>query len=135
MAKGKFKPLELEDVDEGRFMASVNADLAAIQKALIEHVKQYGKDRTKGATAKLSISVTVKFEARDESDYSVKAATKKETPGRPPSLTVAIADEEQDGTPCLFVRNSGSTPDNPRQTVLATLDGRTVDPKTQKVKD
>jgi hypothetical protein len=37
------------------------------------------------------------------------------------------------GEPALFVRASGSTTDDPRQAVLATEDGRTVDTATGEV--
>lgn len=128
----KFKVLEMDDVDEGRFMRNVNADLEELQAKLIEHVKQYGKDATKGAKAKLQIEVSLSFEGRDETDYSIKATTKRVLPGRPACVTVGIADEKDDGAPALFVRQSGSTGDSPKQRVLATQDGRTVDIETGK---
>ena len=131
----KFKVLEMGDIEEGRFLGNVNLDLEELQAKLIEHVRQYGREATKGAKAKLQIEVSLSFEGRDNTDYSIKATTKRVLPGRPASVTVGIADEKENGDPTLFVRQSGSTDDTPKQGVLATRDGRTIDITTGKPKE
>lgn len=50
--------------------------------------------------------------------------------------TLTIHSDDQDGTPTLFVRSSGSSPDeDPRQMKLATDDGRAIDPETHEAID
>jgi len=129
----RFIPLEFSLIEQGRFEEAVNEQLRSIQSGLVEYVRKYGHSKTKGAKAELGLKIELKFEGRDENDYSVKASLAKKVPIRPPVVTTAMSDEEQDGTPALFVKCSGSTTDNPRQSVLCTDDGRTVDLETQEV--
>ena len=132
---GQFKPLTLHLIDQGRFLSDVNVALAALQSHLIEHVRKYGTDKCKGEKAELAIKLTLKHEGRTEDDYSVKASMTEKRPGRPSSVNVAIADEEQDGVPLLWVHGAGGRADDPQQKVLTTDDGRVIDQQTGEVKE
>jgi len=124
MAK-KFSPLKLELIDEGRFMGQAEEDLSDLQAQLAHYCEEHG-EKAKGAKAKLTIEVSLVSENPEQDLFSIKAVVKKQLPGRPPSVTAAIGSDDQEGQHCLFVRNSGSTEDSPRQDVLFTKDGKTV---------
>lgn len=130
----QYAPLTLSLIEEGRFLEHADEDLSKLMHALAEHVKKYGKDLAIGAKAELGIKITLKFEGRDLTDYSVKTVTNLKLPGRPAEVTIAVAATEQTGEETLFVRNSGSGKDTPHQAKLATEDGRTIDPSTGKPK-
>lgn len=131
----KFEPLRLELVEEGAFLEAINKCLAEIQAEHIRHVKQYGQEAAKKSMSQIKMALQLRFEGRDENDFSVKGTIRKEVPARPPAVTTAISDEEQDGTPSLFVRRTGSTKDSPKQGILATKKGRVVDPDTGEIKE
>lgn len=133
MSATKFVPVELDLIDEGLFLKSINEELKAVMQQMIAFKKQHGSERSQGAKGILTIKVTVQFEGRDEDDFSIKGVITKQTPARPASLSVALQGEEQDGQPTLFVRQSGSSQDNPKQAKLCTKDGRTIDPDTGEV--
>jgi hypothetical protein len=127
----KFAALTIGGIDEGRFEKEVNADMKALQSALVKYVKEYGAAAQK-AKAKLTIEISLTCESTDDQLFSVKATTKNVIPNRPPSLTMAMAEDDDDDQPALFIRNSGSTKAHPKQGVLHTKDGRPVDPDTGK---
>lgn len=130
----KLVPLTVEGIEEGRFIVHANEDLDKVMKSLAEHVKKYGKEIATGSKAELAIKITIKYEGRDLSDYSVKSTTALKLPGRPAEVTVAVADKDQCGEDTLFVRPSGSSGETPHQRKLATDDGKTIDPKSGKAK-
>ena len=130
----KFVPLSIKNIDEGTFVETIDEALLEIQKKLIGHTRKYGQELAKGAKASLNVKLTLKFEGRDRSDFSVRGEIKETLPGKPANITVAIADEEQDGTPLLFVAPTGSRRDDPRQGILITKEGDVVDTKTGEVK-
>jgi hypothetical protein len=127
-------PLQVELVEEGRFLAAINEQIALIQRELVGYVEKWGAEKCKGVKGSLKVELAMKFEGREETDWSIKGDIKKQVPLRPPSVSVALADHEQDGEPALFVLASGSSKSSPLQGVLCTEDGRTIDQKTGKVK-
>lgn len=131
----KFVPLEFGLIDEGKFQEEVNIALQSVMRGLIAYKKKYGKEASHGAKATVSVKIHVKFEGRDESDFSIKGTIQETVPARPSSITVAIENEDQDSTPTLFVRRSGSSKDTPRQGIITTQDGELVDPETGEVMD
>jgi hypothetical protein len=133
MGKRVFTPLDLSLVEEGRFIEQANADLMECQRRLLAFRKEYG-DKAEKAKAKLQIEVTLVCENPEEELFTIKALTKTSMPSRPASVSVAMAAEGEDGEPCLFVRNSGSDAETPRQSKLATDDGRPIDIETGKPK-
>lgn len=122
----EFCPLSLDLIDEGRFMEQAGKDLAELQAYLSTYCQEHG-DKAKGGRAKLTIEVTLVCEDPEQDLFSIKALVRKTLPSRPPSVTAAIGNENQLGEQCLFVRTSGSTEDNPRQSILCTKDGRAVE--------
>lgn len=130
----KFAPLTFDLIEEGRFARSVDEELGEIRRALVAYVKKHGEAAEK-AKAELSIKITLQFDGGpDAEDYSIKCTLSTKRPGRPALVTRAFEEVEQDGTPTLFVRASGSDANPPRQMKLATDDGRVVDQKTGKPK-
>lgn len=127
----KFAPLTLELIDEGEFLKQANQELVRIQGELRRYRAQHG-DRAVKAKAKLVMEVNLQCELSDDT-YSVKSLSKTTLPSLPPTVTMAMGGETQDEKDCLFVRKSGSTPDTPKQGVLTTKDGRTVNPETGEV--
>jgi hypothetical protein len=131
MGATTFTPLDLGLIDEGRFLEDANKDLAQAQQELARFVEEHG-EAAKKSKAVVTLKVTLQCErGKPENEaYSVKAESKLTIPARLPSVTLALRGEDEADEPCLFVRRSGSTSDTPKQKVLATKDGRTVDPET-----
>lgn len=129
----KMVPLQLELIEQGRFLEALNEQILQIQRELVLYVEKWGPEKCKGVKGSLKIEIAMKFEGREESDWSIKGDIKKQIPLRPLSVSVALADHEQDGEPALFVQASGSSKSSPLQGILCTQDGRTVDPNTGKV--
>lgn len=129
----KYKPLELQLIDEGKFIQDCNDTLRENMAKLLEYKKKHGRDAAKGTKAVLNMKVTIQFDGVDDGDFSVKGQLSQTLPSRPPTITKAIEDQEQDGQPTLFVRNTGSTEDSPRQGILTTKSGEVVDSNTGEV--
>jgi hypothetical protein len=120
----KLVPLELQHIEEGRFLDDVQTELADIQRTLIAFKDKHGENADKAKA-----SMTIKIEASYLADgdmYIVTGELKKSLPGRPKSSNVALASETTDDQPALFVRVSGADAADPRQSKLCTDDGREV---------
>ncbi len=122
----QFVPLELGLIDEGRFLQEANFNLAKLQEAIRLFRAEFG-DKAKGAKGKLIMEVTLACQ-EDVNAFSIKGQSRMTLPVAPPSITIAIAGDDMDDKPCLFVRNSGSPFDSPKQGVLSTQDGRLIEP-------
>jgi hypothetical protein len=129
MSVTKFTPLQLGLIDEGRFIAQADSDLSHLQEEMVGFMREH-KGLAKKSKAVLTLKITLTCEDVENRTFSVKAEANKKVPSRPASLTLALEGEDDHETPCLFVRRSGSTDDSPAQDVLATKDGRTVNPET-----
>lgn len=127
----KFEPLRIDGIDEGRFEKNVNEDMRKLQSALVKYVKEH-KEKAEKAKAELTIKITLSCDSPEDMLFGVKAVTKISMPSRPASVTVAMAEDDEDDQPALFVRGSGSSRSHPNQGVLTTKDGRPVDPETGK---
>jgi hypothetical protein len=132
MENPKFTPLQLVLVDEGRFLAQADADLARLQAEMVQFMERHG-DLAKGSKAVLLMKITLRCEDVENKMFSVKAQVEQKVPNRPASITLGMPGPDMEGEPCLLVRRSGSTADSPAQGVLATEDGRAVDPETGEV--
>jgi hypothetical protein len=130
---GRFKPLTLDLVEEGRFQEEIDNALAHLQAEMVRYVKLHGVDKSEKQQAKLTVGLVLRFEGPNADDFSIKGTLQQSIPSRPAVITRAVADVTDDGEPALFVRASGSTSDDPRQQVLATEDGRVVDTTTGEV--
>lgn len=129
-----FVELSLDQIEEGVFLEEANMELMRMQGALLKHIRKYGEDKTEGTTGELTMKVNLKLVAGGGFAITTKVTAK--TPGRPDGTSLAIPGESQTtGEEVLFTRPSGSTSGNPRQRVLATRDGRTVNPKSGRVVD
>lgn len=123
----QFVPLELNLIDEGEFLREANFNLAKLQESLRHFRREHG-EKSVGAKGKLVMEVVLSCEKSGDDVFGIKTQNKITLPTAPPSITVAIAGENQDGTPCLFVRQTGSSFDSPKQGIMATHDGEIVDP-------
>ncbi len=129
MAATKFVPLTADLIDEGQFLNDLDQELAEVQQAISVFRKAYG-EKAKDAKAKLTIEIEVKVENVDENFYSIKTTMKATHPKRPASVSIAMGGADDDGKMALFVRQSGSDDEHPKQLKLATRNGRVVDPET-----
>lgn len=129
MAATKFVPLTADLIDEGQFLSDLDQELAEVQQAISVFRKTYG-EKAKDAKAKLTIEIEVKVENVDENFYSVKTTMKATPPKRPASVSIAMGGDDDNGKPSLFVRQSGSDDEHPKQLKLATRNGRVVDHET-----
>lgn len=129
-----FVELSLDQIEEGVFLDEANLELMRMQAALLKYIRKYGEDKAAGASGELTMKVNLKAVAGGGFAITTKVTTK--TPGRPDGTSLAIPGESQTtGEEVLFTRPSGSTTGNPRQRVLATRDGRTVNPASGRVVD
>lgn len=130
-----YAPLTVELIEEGNFVEHVNEELTKVSNALLSHVAKFGVAGTKGAKAKLVVTITLEHEGTSDGDYEIETKFKAETPARPKQTTRAVHEaDEKTGEELLMVRASGSDESSPRQLKLATLDGRAVDPDTHKAR-
>ena len=121
-----FEPLTLDLIEEGRFLADAQAAFRRMQTDLIGHRKAHG-DAAGGDKATLRIEVTLACDPEVADAYTIRAQTRVAMPPNPACVNRAMAAEDFDATPSLFVARSGATAAPPQQGRLATQDGRTVD--------
>ena len=107
--------LEFKKIDEGKMEQDLNEDMTLMQKELLAFKKKYGADSI-GCKAVLTMKLTLKLE--EDQLCSIKGAITRSLPSRPARVTKAFEDNEQDGTPTLFVRHAGSSHDTPEQKLL-----------------
>lgn len=127
------KRLSVELIEEGRLLDDVNEALAEVEDALIAYRERWGDAAAEKAKGVITLKLTVCCDDPANALYSVKGEVQTAAPKRPARTTIALQDFEQDGTAALFARASGTSHDSPRQKVLCTEDGRTVDPKDGEV--
>ncbi|MBN1345993.1 MAG: hypothetical protein JXQ73_25115 [Phycisphaerae bacterium] len=127
----RFVPVELGHLNEGRFLEEANEHFELVQAEMVKHLRKHA-DKAKGAKAKLVLEIEVKCEnaEKDEDLFEISAKSKVTLPTAPTSISLAMGGETQDNQLRLFARRSGTTGDTPRQGILATQDGRTIDPET-----
>ncbi len=130
----KMAPLEISLIDEGEFLKELNEELMCSIKELLGYKRKHGKALTIGAKAILSAKITLKLEETDDGMVSIRTDISRKLPARPARVTTAMEDLEQDNTPTLFVRKTGSGSDDPRQALLTTKDGQVVDVNTGEIK-
>lgn len=116
------KKLSFGMIEEGRLRHDLEDEFGLLQERLVKYVKEHG-ERSKGATATLTLKLSVRCENVEDGLFFVKSNLSHQMPGRPARSTAAMASEEN-GKPGLFGRSLGITETHPRQNVLCTEDGR-----------
>ena len=117
-------PLELQGIDEGRFLEEFQEALANAQALLCAYVRKYKSDALK-AKAVVQVQITLCADRPADGVFSLKAAITTKRPAAPPVLTMAMSGETQEGQPCLLVRSTGGDDyDEPTQLKLSASDGR-----------
>jgi len=110
--------VELNDLDlieEGVFMADANNALQKITHGLSDFVAKHGHD-AKGAKAELTLKIKLVCKDPDSEIFAIESKIDQKVPGRPTAVTSAMAEiSPESGRNTLFVRNTGSNADNPRQ--------------------
>lgn len=129
----RYVPLKFDGIEEGRFSDEVNKAFAEVQHNLIEYCKKHAA-KARGAKAGIVVKIVIAKDEKGEDIFSIKASVQQNRPAVPASLTLAIHSENDLGQSGLFVRGSGSTHDDPKQTVMSTQDGKLVDLETGEVK-
>lgn len=123
MKKG-YVPLTIELIDEGRFLADMNADFLRLQEKMIDFCHEHKEEAT-GAKGEMLVKLTLKAEKPQFEIFSIKGATRTALPGRPAVTSSAQGDtEDSTGMPLLAVRPLGSSKEPPAQGKLYTDDGR-----------
>jgi hypothetical protein len=132
-----FRALDLRLIEQGQFLKDADVLLRELQDKLYTYCRLHGDKATKNAKGKLTLEVALVCEKSQNPDFlfTIRATSKISLPGAPPSVSMAIAGEDQDERGALFVRASGSTEDHPSQGVLHTKDGRKVNPDTGEALD
>jgi len=109
-----YVPLKSSLIDEGEFSQNVDIELASIQKALLDFVRQH-KEKALGATAKLSIDIVLKVHSVEANAYTITTSMKSSVPKRPASMSIAIGGTDVDDAGQMYVRDTGSDRDHPQQ--------------------
>lgn len=123
-------PLQIERIDEGRFIGQMDADLDKAVRELLEFCRRH-PEHAEGAKVALNAEIAICCESTDA--YSVKTQVKLKLPGRPANVTMAIHEATPGGEEFLTVKPSGSDKHNPRQNKLCTDDGKPIDPETGEI--
>ena len=122
-----FVPLTTDLIDEGGFETDLNKNLANMQEQIIRHARLYGL-KAKKAKAVMKAEISLICLDPEQQAFACVAQIKTTLPPVPASASMLMSGQTQTGEDCLFCRQSGSNADNPRQAILSTADGRTVDP-------
>lgn len=129
-------PLELNLIDEGRFVKAVNDALIEAQQKLMEHVKRYGGDAEK---AKAVVKAEIALVCMNPADmaFGCVAQIKTVSPTIPASANMLMGGTTQTGEERLLCRVSGAGKDHPDQNVLCKQDGSPlgVDAVTGEIED
>tara|TARA_Y100000310_G_scaffold306832_1_gene348356 strand:- start:701 stop:1120 length:420 start_codon:yes stop_codon:yes gene_type:complete len=129
----QFAELTLDLIDQGEFLPELREAFLQLQEDMIAFTRKHGQAETKGATGKLTVTLAVAFDGGGPGDFSILAQIKAAMPARPAAVGKAMASTTQTDRPTLYVQRSGSSHADPRQRVLATQTGETVDPETGEV--
>ncbi len=130
----KFMPVTLEGIEQGEFL-----------KAVREAVKEFGVDfvhcaeeaEADGKQGKIvgKIVATVQVEYKDKG-YGVSTSVESKLPGKVRTgSSMAFQADNEKGVPCLFAKVTGTDAGNPKQAVLCTGGGRTVDQGSGEIAD
>ncbi len=125
-----FTPLSFSLIEEGELEKDLNDALAEVNKGLLDYRRKFGIEAANKAKGEVVLKIGVTCSDAKEGIYNIRGEVSKKIPTRPPRVTSAIADMEQDGVETLFTRRSGTTKDDPRQMRLATEAGEAIDPET-----
>lgn len=128
-----------EMISQGRVYMDLQTALAEAQDAFTRYVLRHG---IRAAKAKATVALNVEFTV-DESKAAmigeegqgpmdIKAQVKIKMPDAPPYISTGIVCQTEKGHR-VFVQRGGSKKDDPRQQVLCTDDGRTVDSVTGEI--
>lgn len=130
-------PVELDLLEEGRFMNRLNRQLQRLARRFIKYVQEHPGDAD-GVKAKLTIEVSIANDyIKDTSypQYTVRTDCKETFPAEPTVVTLLKEQAASDGQPMLFVRASGSDASPVEQRKLCTDEGRTIDQASGKAVD
>ena len=121
----KMNQLTLALIDEGQLLEHADDSFRALQDVLTAHIAKYGEDANK-SKAKFSLEVSLCCEDAKTGTVSIVGKLKTVEPVAPASVTLAFSGEDDDGAAGLFVRESGSSHDTPRQGVFSKTNGEQI---------
>jgi len=122
----KMLELDLANIDRGRFLPQVEADLRRVQESLVAYAQEHG-DAAKGAKATLSVSVALKIEDPKDLTFQITAQSKVVPLAPPASVSYGMAAESQTGGDVIYVREGGSDSADPRQGRLCDSQGNVTE--------
>lgn len=122
------KPLTLELIDEGQFLAELEHEVMKAQEILGDFQQEHGDASEKG-TVEVTAKIKFKITNPKEGTVQISTGTQTKRPQRPGSVTTSIQSEDESGKTRLYVKGGGSDGGHPRQTKFATRDGELVAPE------
>jgi len=128
------QPLELEKIEEGRFLALFRKSLAEVQAAIGRRIAEY-PDSRKGVKAVVTAEVAFELSGDDLDVIAITTSLKHKTPAPPKGRSTGVLDTTDAGAHAVFVRPSGSARGAPTQGRLCTEDGKSIDPETGEIVD
>jgi hypothetical protein len=133
-------PLEGPDmISQGKVYMDLETALGEVQDRFTRYVIRHG---ILAAKAKATVNLNVEFTVDEakaamigegkQGPMDIRAQVKIKLPDAPPYVSTGIVCQTEHGHR-VFVQRGGSKKDDPRQQVLCTDDGRTVDPVTGEI--
>lgn len=113
----KFVPVELQLIDQGRFIGQFKTDLHQLQADFINYCRKH-LEKAKGAKAKLVAEIIISAEDDKANMFGIKAGVRTSLPAAPPSVGVAMAADDDGDVPTLFCHIGGTKADSPEQGVM-----------------
>lgn len=126
----KMVPLEIPLLNEGMFQQEIEKEFEQLQGQILAFTKKY-QDDAKGKKAKLTIEVEMKCEDPKHDFFSITTNIKKTLPQIPAKVTTGIGDVKQTGEMALFVRDTGSSYDTPKQHLIPMEEKKDLDKEEQ----
>ena len=120
--------IQLDKIEQGEFKNDCQAAIEELSRAFVEHIETYGKS----AAASLAMKVGLKYNSETKGIAIVTDITKT-LPKKPSGVTTAFIETAESGEKTLFTLISGSTDGDPKQQLLCSEKGGTIDKETGEI--
>jgi hypothetical protein len=123
----RFDPVELETIDQGKFLEDLRAGFERVCRALVADIRKHTKgspELLKKYTTKAGLRVAIDLAFANEV-CNIKTDISEILPKEPPRKTTALLGEdgEAEGGLSLFCQAGGTREGNPRQMNLPIPSG------------
>ena len=114
----QFVPVELDNVERGKFIADCEKAFAQLQQDFVAHVDQHDVS----AVASLNMAGKIGHDKARKA-FAIVTDVAAKLPKKPSGVTTAFIAEDAEGVRTLFTQSAGTGKGNPRQGILEDVDG------------